>query len=313
MPGSVSSGLDIFVLRRSCFMKKMAFALLGVMLSATAAHAEHKLLITDVLDAKQVEAQARFEYSRITGDANASESPWYMSPKDGSFASSTTESLYSLGVGLGHGLEVTAAVPYLFNERRTVDILTLSETEKHHGIGDFAIEAKYRLLGGEEQRYAVVTGLDVKFDTAGQKKGGTGTTDVSPFIAASTNLGHHFIPYGIYRATIRSHDAADTHTLSAGVEKELNDVVTLDAKIDANFNTATAEVSGFEDFSFELTSYIRVVHNFYLLPTAAYLVSTDANSNNVPLFSRIINGSHVTGSVKSVDGYRVGCSLYYLF
>ena len=83
-------------------MRKTIAGLMGcLLLTATAARAEHKLLITDVLDAKELEAQATFEYVRQQASFDAVES--------GRMIRNSTESRYSLGVGLGHGLEVTAS------------------------------------------------------------------------------------------------------------------------------------------------------------------------------------------------------------
>ncbi|WP_224981241.1 transporter [Geomonas agri] len=275
-------------------MKKMVLAVLGGILMTTAnAHAEHKLLVTDVLDKKQVEAQALFEYSHLKGDVT-------ILGDSGKRTVNATESLYSVGVGLGHGLEVSASVPYIFSERDKVELDGFEpEYGKTDGFGDLALEAKYRLLGGEEAPYTVVAGLGLKFDTAGEA--GTGTTNVSPFIAASANLGHHNTPYAIYRATIRNHDEYDTHTVSVGFEKELNHTVTLDAKVDANFNTATRDVTANEDFNFEVSSYVQLAHNFYVLPSVAYVVSTDVRSKDNAL------------RAGSADGIRAGFSLYYLF
>ncbi|MBJ6751506.1 hypothetical protein [Geomonas anaerohicana] len=276
-------------------MKKIVLAVLGGILMTTAtAHAEHKLLVTDVLDKKQVEAQALFEYSHTKGDiTDLGES--------GKRTLNAAESLYSVGVGLGHGLEVSASIPYVFSERDKEQMPDFGTQDKRDGFGDLALQAKYRLVGGEEAPYSVVAGLGLKFDTAGDSQAGTGTTDVIPFIAASANLGHHNTPYAIYRATIRNHDEYDTHTLSVGFEKELNHTVTLDAKVDANFNTATRDVTANEDFNFELSSYLQVAHNFYVLPSVAYTVATDYRSKD---------GAARAGSA---DGFRAGFSLYYLF
>ncbi|MBJ6801124.1 hypothetical protein [Geomonas propionica] len=277
-------------------MKKMVLAVLGGILMTTAtAHAEHKLLVTDVLDKKQVEAQALFEYSHIKGDITDL-------GDHGKGTINAAESLYSVGVGLGHGLEVSASLPYIFSEREKEVIDGVGAAQaKTDGFGDLALQAKYRLVGGEEAPYTVVAGLGLKFDTAGDSQAGTGTTDVSPFIAASANLGHHNTPYAIYRATIRNHDESDTHTISLGFEKELNHTVTIDAKVDANFNTATRDYTAYEDFTFEVASYLQMAHNFYLLPSVAYVVATDSRSKD---------GEFRAGSA---DGFRAGFSLYYLF
>ncbi|GFO56107.1 hypothetical protein GMSM_31140 [Geomonas sp. Red276] len=278
-------------------MKKIFLAVFGlVMMTATAARAEHKLLVTDILDPKQVEAQATLEYTHAAGNLG--------SPADGTgkVYYNTTESLYSVGVGIIPGFEMTASIPYLFNERAKVEMPGLDpELEQRDGFGDFALQGKFHLLGGEEERYAVVGGLGLKFDTAGKGSGGTGTTDVSPFVAASYKLNRHHTPYAIYRATIRNNGEQDTHTLTLGVEKEINETFTLDAKFDANFNTATSKVTANEDFDIEAAPYIQVAHNFYLIPSVAYVWSTD------------VSDKETGAKVKDVDGVRLGFSLYYLF
>jgi hypothetical protein len=288
--------------RRRGFMKKIALvALLGVMMTATAVHAEQKLLITDVLDQKQVELQGGVEYTHTRGDIGSSVDG------SGKLTTNATESSYSLGVGLGRGFEMTASIPYVFSERNKTQFSGAEpEYEKRDGAGDFALEGKYLLLGGEEERYAVVGGLDLKFDTAGNHDAGTGTTDVSPFIAASTNLGHHYTPYAVYRATIRNHEAPDTHTISLGLEKEINPTITLDPKIDANFNTSGRDTEGRDltanqDFSFELSSYIQLARNFYVIPSVAYVLATDVTDKSEDVHQG------------TVDGFRGGVSLYYLF
>lgn len=277
-------------------MKKIAMAAMGLLMTATAAQAEHKLLVTDVLEPKQVEMQALYEYSSFEGNLHDP------AVGDGKIRKHASEGNLSVGVGLLHGLEVTASIPYLFHERTTASFADGAETEKKDGFGDFALEGKYRLLGGEEAPFTVVTGLGLKFDTAGTTKGGTGSTDVSPFVAASMHLPRHHTPYAIYRANLKSGaENADVHTLSLGLEKEFNHTITLDAKIDANFNTSSSLATSNQDFVFEISSYIQLAHNFYVLPSAAYLTATDQTVKTTD--------TRITGQ----DGYRVGASLYYLF
>ena len=120
-------------------MKKMMMAVLGgILMTSATAHAEHKLLVTDVLDQKQVEAQAQFEYTHASGDVS-------VAGESGKATYNTTESLYSLGVGLGRGLEVSASIPYVFSERGKVQMNGFEpEYDKRDGFGDFALGAKYR-------------------------------------------------------------------------------------------------------------------------------------------------------------------------
>ena len=278
-------------------MKKRV--LLGMMfclvMAAGTARAEHKLLVTEILDQKQMEAQAKFEYTHTTQDLR-------VAAESGKVTSNLLESNYSLGVGLGHGLEVTASIPYVMSERTKVELNGLEpEYEKRDGVGDFSFGGKYRLFDEEKEPFSLVAGLDMKFDTAGGGNAGTQTTDVSPYLAASKKLNPHCIPYGIYRATLRNNGGEDVHTVTAGVEAELNETVTLDARLDANFGTGTKLSTAREVYSFELASYLQLLHNFYLIPSVA-----------------IASGSPVDlkGEDARLDtpfAIRGGMSLYYLF
>ena len=277
--------------------KKVLFGMLvGLVMAAGTANAEHKLLVTEVLDAKQMEAQAKFEYTHLTTDFKGLE--------NGKRTANVLESNYSLGVGLGHGLEVTASIPYVFSERLKTEFnngVIEPEYEKRDGIGDFSFGAKYRIFDEEHKPFSLVAGLDIKFDTAGGNNAGTQTTDVSPYLAASKKFGHHLTPYAGYRAVIKNNDAADTHIATLGAEMELNETVTLDAKFDANFNRSTPEFSSFETYSLELASYIQVAHNFYLIPSVAVLTGSSVDRKDEDK------------RFDSPEAIRGGMSPYFLF
>lgn len=281
-------------------MRKTIAGLMGcLLLTATAARAEHKLLITDVLDAKQIEALATFEYARTQQSFDAA----FIGGGRG--ITNTTESRYSLGAGLGYGLEVTASIPYVFSESTKVEFnnpFLEPEYEKKDGFGDFSFGAKYGIL--EEKKKApvsLVAGVDVKFETGGRNTPGTGTTDVSPYLAVSKKVGHHVIPYAAYRATIRNHGAEDSHILSLGSENEINETVTIDARVDAVFNTATNELSSFETYDLELSSYVQLFHNFYVIPAVTLATGSTAHTKDIDIHF---------GSPFEV---KAGASLYYLF
>src|SRR5689334_8271708 len=107
-------------------MKRIVAVLLGVLLTATTVRAEHKLLITDVLEAKQIEVEAGYQYTKVNGKLNGL-----------STNSTTSSSPFSLGVGLGYGLEVEAASAYLYNGRQQLQILPgVTATVKRDGFAD---------------------------------------------------------------------------------------------------------------------------------------------------------------------------------
>lgn len=297
LQGRILSADHYLSTKESRVMKKIVFAALLILAAATTARAEHKLLITDVLEDKEIEAQATFEYSRVQSS--------FAGPVNGRTIGNSTDSRYSLGVGLGHGLEVTASIPYVLSERSKVEFNNPAiepEYEKKDGFGDFSFGGKYCLLDEKKGPVSLVAGLDIKFDTAGGRNNpGTQTTDVSPYLAASKKLGHHFTPYAAYRATISNHGQADSHVLTLGSENELNETVTIDTRFDATFATATDDLSALETYSLEVASYLQLFHNFYLIPSVAVATGSTAHSKVADVH------------FGSPFGVRGGLSLYYLY
>ncbi len=278
-------------------VKKIVIAMaLSLLTVATSARAEHKLLITDVLDQKQIEAQASLEYSHVSGNFDVKPFPF-----TGKVTRNVTDSNYSLGVGLGYGLEISASIPFVVSERAKTELAGESEYDKRDGFGDVTVGAKYRIFGEERMPFTLVAGVDVKFDSARLKDAGTGTFDVSPYIAASKKLAHHAIPYVGYRAVVRNHGAADSHILTLGLEKEYSETVTLDIRGDASFNTATDIGTSSQNYSAEAATYVQVYHNLYLIPSVALLVESPADLKVADI--------HVGTAV----GIRGGLSLYYLY
>lgn len=272
-------------------MKKLAVAAMCVTMFTGVAHAEHKLLVTDVLKVGQVEAQANLEYSWARGNLSILDEP-------GKVKLRALESRFTAGAGIGFGAEVAMSVPYLYFERERVDDPIGTEFGDRDGLGDLTVGIKKTVV--EVQGVQTVIGMDVKFDTASEAKGGTGTTDVQPYLALSKEMGHHLVPYAAYRAIIRNHDAADTHRLTLGFEKELNHTVTLDIKGEVSFNTSS-ELDGTanQTYGLEAGSYLQLAPNFYLLPSVA--VFSNTKSENGAL------------QQKAISGFRPGIAAYYLF
>ena len=204
--------------------------------------------------------------------------------------------------GLGHGLEVTASIPYVFSERVKEQSDAVLCYDKRDGFADFSFGGKYSILEEKHAPVSLVAGLDIKFETAGGTNNpGTGTTDVSPYLAVSKKFGHHATPYASYRATISNHGNADTHTLSIGDEVELNETVTIDTRLDAAFATATDTISSVSTYSLEVAGYLQLLHNLYLIPSVAVATGSTATSKVAAI---------QTGSPFGVKG---AISIYYLY
>ncbi len=282
-------------------MKKVLVSVLTVLLllNAATAHAEHKLLITDVLDAKQFEAEAFFDYGHNSYDFTLHPSG-ITGKETGNFRSSD----YSLSAGLGYGLQLNFSVPYIFLDKRDYTYNAAHPFTAHsreEGWGDFVLGLTYRLLGDSKKGFAVVTGLNVKLNNAPIGHAGTGTTDVKPYIAASMLITPKTRPYAEYTAIIRNHGADDEHIVTAGVEYEINKTFTLKPSLNAEFRTGSDTLTAYNSYFGSIESYIQVYRNLYLLPQVSAGVSTSSKGKN---------GRFDNGTLKFED---VGVGLYYYY
>lgn len=300
-------------------MHKFVIAMLcAISMIATTAYAEHKLFITDVLAAKQFEVEADFSYAHNSGNTT-SKYPSY-DPLMGIFIGyidvpgnqtrNIVSSLYSIGIGIGHGMQLNAAIPYVFvdnikqqdfTEYNFPGYTVPAYYKKQDGVGDLALGVKYSLYENKERAVSIVTGLDVKLFTADSHKAGTGTNDIAPFIAASTIINGNLKPYASYQAIFRDHGAADAHVISAGIEYELNKTITLTPKFSAIFRTDSDWATAYNTYSFGLSSYVNIYSNFYLIPTFTTGISTSSSTKNNYMDY---------GTLKFVNA---GLGLYYLF
>ena len=279
-------------------MKKCLTAMvLGLLLCATGALAEQKLLITEVLDPGQVEGAARLEFAHSQIDFSAG-------AESGKVKSNVRESHYSLGVGLIERLEVNASIPYLLSEKEKEELDGgPSVSDERDGFGDLTLGAKYRVFDEEEKPFSLAVGLDIKFDTASQGEGGTGTTEISPYVAVSRKHGEYLIPYVSYRATIANHGESDEHALSLGVEAEMTESITLDAVVSGSYHTAGDEVKSYESYGLEVAAYFGIGENLYLIPSVGVERNTKVDGK----------GEASEVSFDAANTYRGGLTLYFLY
>ncbi len=263
----------------------------------TTSYAEEKLLITDVLEKGEVETKASFQYEHV---------PEHLDLVDttGSRKTDLLRFEYVINMGLGHGLEVGAGIPYAISDRSRVRFHAIGlepQYSRKSGFGDIEVGAKYRIFDENDKPFALVAGLDIKLETASEGKWGTGSTNVSPFVAASTTVGQSVKPYAAYTATIRNHDKADTHAVILGAEKELNERVAIDSFLKSSFVTSTDRLSSYENYLFVVKSYIHVYRNLYAIPAVGVGVFSSSDRKDVAIH------------FDSLTEVAVGFSLYYLF
>jgi len=272
----------------------------AMLLISTTSYGAEKLLITDVLSKREAEAEASFTYAH--GSLH-----FYSPPPISATAKSTLNMSFlecSLGLGLGRGFQVEAAIPYALSVRSGARYYVFPPERvrtRREGFGDIALGAKYEVFSEKEKPFSLVAGMGIKFDTASEEDWGTGSTNISPFIAASTTIGQGMRPYAAYQLTVRNHGERDTHVLGLGVEKELSDRVGLTPFLEVSFNRSTDTLSSYETYVFGVQSYVRIYRNFYAIPGIGFEIDTPVRREDIDL------------RFDSSEGIQIGLSLYHLF
>ncbi|MDY6836704.1 MAG: hypothetical protein SWH78_01910 [Thermodesulfobacteriota bacterium] len=270
-----------------------------LLISMTSYGAE-KLLITDVLSKREAEAEASFTYAR--GYLH-----FYSPPPISATAKSTLNLSFlecSLGLGLGHGFQVEASIPYAFSVKTRARYYVLpagSTDHRRDGFGDISFGTKCELFSEKEKPFTLVAGLGLKLDTASEDQFGTGATDISPFVAASTTIGQGVRPYATYELTIRNHGERDTHVLGIGAEKELNDRLTLVPFLEVSFHKSTDTLSSYETYVMGVRSHIRIYGNFYAIPLIGFEIDSPVRRKDMDL------------RFDSSEGIQIGLAFYHLF
>jgi hypothetical protein len=264
-------------------------------------HAEEKLFVTDVLSRQEMEASVSFLYIHDSTDFHRQRPSFLTGNQKNEFFTSK----YYLGVGLGHELEIAAWIPHVFFDKIKNRFYSYPEPQTFHyrkeGWGDFHLGAKYQVFHEQDKPFMLVAGLETKFDTASEDNGGTGSTDVSPFVAASTTIADDVRPYGVYSFTRRNHGQKDTHSIRLGVEKELDERVGLNGFLEASFHTSSDLLTSYEMYYFGIESYIRLYRNLYVLPGVGMAVNSCADRKDINLH------------FDSTRGMVMMLSLYHLF
>jgi hypothetical protein len=277
--------------------RKGWLTILAFLLTSGLAHAEHKLLVTDVLDAKEVEAQADYSVSHASAGAT------YLGQFKLSLTADRRELRNSLSVGLGYGLEMTAFLPFIFSDRRKDEsfVSGVPRMDLQNNLGDLGVGLKYRLSGGKEKPMTWVVGLDVEFDTAEDDRAGTNGFDFTPYLAASAALPNGWRPFAMFQSAIRSGGVSDIHTLKIGTEKILNQMFTLLGDFQASFITAHAGSDRSASFSLGLGAYINLYRDLYVIPSVRYLMQTRMDLQNGDIEQDTLTAT------------RWSLGLYYLF
>lgn len=225
-------------------MKKLAVLLGAALLSAAStASAEHKLLITDVLDPGKADFTVAFDYFRMNEPRSVN----------------LSELNFTVGGGIAKNLEVSVNLPYVAN-------LKVDSFDSANGWGDITVAAKYRILN--ESPITFTTGLAVTFDT-GSRQVTNGDTQYSPLFAVSKNVGQGLKPYGAYLPIFRGDDQTDTHTIRLGLEAALSKTATIDVRLDNTYYAGT----GADDTrasSIDVAAYLEMGSNFYFIPRAGF-------------------------------------------
>lgn len=247
-------------------MKKHAVVLALLTLVAAPVHAEHKLLVTDVLDKGQSEITASFSYSHAQNDFSDKLAIY----PSGTAKSDFTSSTLSMAFGLGPGVQLSAAIPYIISQKTTYTLDTsppVSSVSKREGLGDLEIGVKGQVVGEKTSPVTLVVGLDIKLDTQSSNHGGTGTTNISPYVALSRKIAPETRLYTAYSAVMRNHGASDSHTLLAGIEQIISRRVTAVAEGGFTLWNNSERIDDMKEFGAALAAYLQLYGNLYLVPS----------------------------------------------
>jgi hypothetical protein len=248
---------------------------IAFMVMAQISSADEKLFIADIAEKGETEIDIHFSYFHFCDELSSSSEMLNADRRIDRVGSKC-----AFNVGLGHGFEVGAETSYLLSEKLKVQYPSVPATTARasaEGFGDIVLKGKYMVWDERKNPFTLVAGLDVKLDSASEDKDGTGTTDISPSVTASTTVTGGLRPFVGYAFVMRNHGARDSHGFLIGAEKELNENVGLQASLGVRFHTASDVLSGYESYHFQFQSYIRICDDFYAVPMIAYAIRSSAD------------------------------------
>jgi hypothetical protein len=247
-------------------MKKNTVILVLLLLISTQAHAEHKLLVTDILDKGQSEISANYSYNHAKNNYSDKLAIYPSGTRKLDFTSSTL----STAIGLGSGIQISASIPYNISQKATYTLETsppVSSVSKREGLGDLEIGVRGLIVEEKTSPVTLVVGLDVKLDMREPSHGGTGTTNIAPYIALSRRVASETRLFAAYAAVLRNHSATDSHTLLAGTEQIVSRRVTVVAEGGLTFWNNGERTDNTKEFGGALAAYLQLYGNTYLIPS----------------------------------------------
>ncbi|MDY6989303.1 MAG: transporter [Thermodesulfobacteriota bacterium] len=239
---------------------------------------EEKLLITDVLEKGEKEVGVFFSYVHESHEISFERTALNA---DRDYEVMYTSCVFN--VGLGHRFEVGAGIPYVFSARTKIEYPTVPTTTSRFsrdGFGDINLGGRYLVFDETEKPFTLVAGLDVKPDTASEDDGGTGTTNVAPYVAASATVAEDIRPFASYIFVARNHGTSDFHKFTVGVEKEFNEDIGLRVFLDADFYTSSDSFGSHENYYLNIGSYIRICNSLYVVPRVRYGILGPSDEKN---------------------------------
>jgi hypothetical protein len=254
--------------RRQRMSRVIAAIAMTIMLMPCPGLGEEKLLVTDLLEKGEKEIDVSLSYIHEFHDISYKT---LALKADRSF--DAVFSTYRFNVGLGHGFEVGASSAYIFSEKTKIAYPTVpprTQRFSRDGFADISLTGKYLIFDETEKPFTLVGGLDVKLDTASEDDGGTGTTNIGPYVAASTTVAEDIRPFVLYAFVARNHGSKDSHEFVLGAEKEITQDVGVRAFLEADFHTASDYFESYETYYAGALSYIRIRGNVYAVPRVVY-------------------------------------------
>lgn len=266
-------------------------------LSASQAHADNKLFVTDTLDRGQLDLRISTYHGAAKGDITLL--------SDGSTISSKSQGNEldaAVRYGLGASTHIGLSTSYGVNRSHQLD-------ESSGNTGDF--KAKGFQGGSVWVRHGFLTGSDSPLTLSGELGVDVATdknlsnssySTASLSVAAGWDFGQGVKGYTALEYTATEHaDQARSVKVNAGVWLPLNHQVTIAPGLTYRRQMETTYINAYSDYTLGLAAMVQVAPRTYINPSLLWMRSEAVESKNG------------LARFNETNGHTVGVQLYQLF
>lgn len=273
--------------------KTLRFSIIALAFGATAAHAEHRLFPTDILDKGEIDLL--FTYGQYRHSQ-----PVVFTGHPGTQKQEISFETVEVRYGFGSNWLVGASLQHDSTYRVRTDFpdIPLSATDtSDKGFQNPLIWAKYRFIGGDDAPFSIAGFVATRPNTTGNAP-----ATLEGGLVGGWNLGDGLKIYtgydGVKPETSRY---GASHTISVGGHKSFGNDLTLTAEIYWKHGQASDFYTSYNNRSASVSALLQLLPNTYLRPHIAV--------------GRLGENSRQDGIMRwdRADSHTVAVSLYHLF